>query len=75
MFKQVRRSVTVIPRSDAESRKHQECQIILIVNNGFRVGARNDGYRVPHLRLILYDYNNHTLRNPACGQSLTEGLL
>ena len=27
----------------------------LAAYTGFRVGARNDDYRVPHLTLILYD--------------------
>ena len=28
----------------------------LAAYTGFRVGARNDDYRVPHLTLILYDF-------------------
>ena len=42
-----RRSVTVIPRSDAESSKHPKCQTVQIAYTGFRVGARNDSYRPP----------------------------
>lgn len=42
---QVRLSVIVIPRCDAESRKHKEHSMKLIAYTGFRVAARNDKYQ------------------------------
>ena len=46
-----RRSVFVIPRPDAESRKHPGLQTMLAAFTGFRVEARNDDYR--ELRLLF----------------------
>ena len=46
-----RRSVPVIPRSDAEAREHPIHQPAYAVITGFRVGARNDSYRPLGLRL------------------------
>ncbi len=62
---QVRHSVIVIPRADAESREYQRLQMRLVEYTGFRVGARNDNYREPHLKeknsqvLILKTSSNH----------------
>ena len=47
----MRLSVIVIPRFDAESRKHWECPMIQVAYNGFRVEARNDNYREPRLKI------------------------
>ena len=47
---QVRHSVIVIPRSDAESSVCGQRKSVSLASSGFRVGARNDNYRVPHLK-------------------------
>ena len=49
---QTRHSVIVIPRYDAESSECSQCYLLSLMFSGFRVGARNDGYRVPRLKLI-----------------------
>ena len=56
----MRHSVIVIPHSDAESSVIQCMQLASFcafsVFSGFRIGVRNDDFRVPHLTLILYDF-------------------
>ena len=49
-----RLSVTVIPRSDAESKEHPVHQTVYAVFTGFRVGARNDSYRQPGLQQDVF---------------------
>ena len=50
----MRHSVIVMPHVDAASRTHQECQMTLVAYTGFRVGARNDNYREPHLEDTMF---------------------
>ena len=50
----MRHSVIVIPRSDAESSVCSQRHFMPLMFSGFRVGARNDNYRVPHLKTIIY---------------------
>ena len=58
---QSRLPVTVMPRADAASRIHEQRQMTQAANNGCRVGARHDGYRVPRMKAIQYDYYNYNI--------------
>ena len=49
-----RQSVTVIPRSDAESSVCSQYRLESWMFSGFRVGARNDSYRLPGLQQNMY---------------------
>ena len=53
---QSRQSVTVIPRSDAESSVCSLHHFTPSVFSGFRVGARHDGYRPPGSKLHICAY-------------------
>ena|GEM_PF-2186801 len=65
----MRYSVIVIPRYDAESSGCNQRHFTPLMFSGFRVVARNDDYRAPHLNFIytiilLYFSSNRTADDP-----------
>jgi len=54
IYFQTRLSAIVIPRFDAESIVCDLNHWAFPVFSGFRVEARNDNYREPHLKAIVY---------------------
>ena len=57
---QTRRSVTVMPHSDAASRVHSLYRLMSRMFTGCRIGVRHDGYRLPDLQ---QDINGKTFTN------------